>query len=67
MAALSDIPPNLLSPLHQLDFLHWLLSVPLDVPASRALLRIWAEYTGRPFTSEQFDYIIRSRRRGNGH
>jgi len=61
MPSLDDIPDHLLDPLRRIDFVHWLANVPLDWPATRAIMRLWIQQTGMPITDEQFGFLRRNR------
>jgi len=61
MPSLDDIPDDLLDRNRRLDFIHWLAGVPLDWPATRALMRLWIKQTNMPITDEQYGFLRRNR------
>lgn len=60
MAQLSKIPAELLDLDRREDFVHWLITMPLDLSNKRGIIHAWTTATGVRITAEQFDFIVRT-------
>lgn len=63
MASLADIPTHLLSPVMQVDFLHWLAQRPVDEQTAMQFMRLWTGATQKTFDADDWNFIARTFRR----
>lgn len=61
MPSLADIPRDLLDPGLKLDFLHWLVTRPVDFYTAKEFMRLYSAETNQFFTSDEYDFVARKR------
>ena len=57
MASISDIPEKLVNPTMSMQFVEWLLSMPVSQDTRIALGRIWQRFTGARLNTNEWMMI----------
>jgi hypothetical protein len=65
MTSLAEIPDYLKNPDRKTEYLLWLGSKHLDPYTTKSFMSIWANATGRTFTADDWDSLLRHARRKN--
>lgn len=65
MPSLADIPDYLKDPNRKTEFLLWLGSHQVDPYTTKTIMSLWANATGRTFTADDWDSLLRHARRKN--